>query len=165
MSRESDGRSSRGMGCTRRRVVRTTAAVGFCTTLGATAATAQESGGDLVREYGVGSTIGTSSPTIVDGTVYFGNQGNNLFAVDAESGDEPWSYGTPKAVRTGPTVAGDTVFVGSGSEFADTGTGGMHAVDVDSGEERWTFETSARVTSSPTVVDGVVYFGSDDDSV
>ena len=101
----------------------------------------------------------------MDGTVYFGNQGNNLFAVDAESGDEPWSYGTPEAVRTGPTVAGDTVFVGSGSEFADTGTGGMHAVDVDSGEERWTFETSARVTSSPTVVDGVVYFGSDDDSV
>ena len=70
-----------------------------------------------------------------------------------------------EAFWTGPTVAGDTVFVGIGPKFADSGTGGVHAFDAESGEERWPFETGARVNSSPTVVDGVVYFGSDDSSV
>jgi PGF-CTERM protein len=105
-----------------------------------------------------------SEPTVSDGTVYLGHQNNQVEAIDAETGDQEWSFDT-EAVWGGPTVAGDTVFVGAGPKFASAGPGFFYALDADSGEERWSFELSARVDSSPTVVDGIVYFGCDDNKV
>ena len=35
-----------------------------------------------------------SSPAVVDGTVYVGSQDSNLYALDAETGIERWSYET-----------------------------------------------------------------------
>jgi PGF-CTERM protein len=105
-----------------------------------------------------------SEPTVADGTVYVGHQGDQVEAIDTETGDQEWSFDT-SAVWGGPTVAGDTVFVGAGPKFSSSGSGFFHALDADSGDERWSFELDARVDSSPTVVDGVVYFGCDDNRV
>jgi len=97
--------------------------------------------------------ISTSSPTVADGTVFFGSFDDNLYAVDAETGDEEWAFETGDAVRS-PTVMDETVFVGSGDN--------LYAVDARTGDGEWAFQTGNTVHSSPTVVDGTVFVGGDD---
>ncbi|UUY52762.1 serine/threonine-protein kinase (plasmid) [Streptomyces yangpuensis] len=96
-----------------------------------------------------------SSPTVVQGLVYFGSDDGRLYAVDARSGEKRWSFTTGGTVRTSPAVAGGVVYVGSDER-------GLHAVSAETGEPHWAFTTGGMVRSSPTVVEGIVYFGSDD---
>jgi len=53
-----------------------------------------------------------SSPTVVDDTVFIGSGDNNLYAVDAQSGEEQWAFETGQGIDSSPTVADGTVFVG-----------------------------------------------------
>jgi outer membrane protein assembly factor BamB len=98
-----------------------------------------------------------SSPTVVDGTVYFGNDDGDLYAVDADTGAERWKFGIGGEVQSPPTVADGTVYVRGL-------LGDLYAVETDTGHERWVFPNTGGVdsSSSPAVVDGTVYFGSDD---
>jgi len=97
----------------------------------------------------------TSSPAVVDGTVYVGSHDDNVYAIDADSGDEQWRFETGNDVRSSPAVVDGTVYVGSSD-------GVVYAIAADSGDEQWRFGTDEAVTSSPAVVDGVVYVGSQD---
>ena len=96
-----------------------------------------------------------SSPTVVDGTVYIGGPGA-LYALDAATGDEEWTFTDPShVVRSSPTVSDGTVYVGGPDET-------LYAVDAETGEREWVFtEPSRIVRSSPTVFDGTVYVGAD----
>jgi outer membrane protein assembly factor BamB len=117
-------------------------------------AEAATSGGDLLWAFEAGVDV-YSSPTIVDGTVYVG--GDDMYALDADSGTENWKLNNPGIVGASPTVAGGTVYVG-GNDIYD-GTSNVYALDT-TGEELWRFETDDRLRSSPTVAGGTVYVGS-----
>jgi len=54
-----------------------------------------------------------SSPTVVDGIVYFGSNDHNLYALNATSGQQKWFFQTGGRVRSSPTVINDVVYVGS----------------------------------------------------
>jgi len=122
-----------------------------------------------------------SSPTVVTDesgtrTVFVGDTGGNVSALNATTGKPFWRFETGDAVRSSPTVvnvsgtAGRTVFVGSSD-------GTVYALDAATGEHRWTFETGGPVKSSPTVIDdavggrenpadgGTVFVGSSDGNV
>jgi PGF-CTERM protein len=90
-----------------------------------------------------------SSPTVADGTVYFGSDDGTLYAVDAATGEQEWAFThqPPYAVDSSPTVADGTVYVGSQG-------GNLYAVDAATGRQEWAFtQPSGIVFSSPTVVD------------
>ena len=72
---------------------------------------------------------------------------------DSDSGTEEWSFETEKYINSSPTVADETVYVGSDD-------GNLYAVDGATGIEEWSFETGGMVISSRRVVDGTVYIGS-----
>ena len=97
--------------------------------------------------------VGGSSPTIEDEIVCFGSS-DALYAVDAASGEEEWVYEQPTGqVFSSPTIASETVFVGSWA-------GGLYAVNKSTGEEEWSFTQPIEGTHcSPTVVDGIVFIG------
>jgi len=99
-----------------------------------------------------------SSPTVVDGTVYFGSRDFNLYALDAETGQERWRYTARTWIDSSPAVADGMVYFGSND-------GNIYALDADTGKEVWTFYTKFPVKSSPAVADGMVFCGSDDYSV
>ncbi|MFQ3320178.1 MAG: outer membrane protein assembly factor BamB [Natronomonas sp.] len=92
--------------------------------------------------------------TVVDETVYLGSTDGNVYALDADDGDEQWRFPVLGQVRTTPAVADGLVYAG--------GTrGGLYALDAVTGEKRWsTLETKQFSQSHPTVVDGTVYVGS-----
>jgi outer membrane protein assembly factor BamB len=98
-----------------------------------------------------------ASPTVVDGTVYLPSRDGNLYAVDAETGTEQWSY-PAKSLRSSPTVSDGTVYVGSQDN-------NVYAIDAETGIEEWSLATGDTIHSSPTVVDGTVYIGSYDNNV
>ena len=102
------------------------------------------------------------SPVVVGKTVYLASQ-SNVYAVDAETGEQKWVYpaegpiGAPAAatIKATPAVDGGLVFVGASD-------GVMYALDADTGSLKWQFQTKGHIRFSPIVVDGIVYFGSDD---
>ncbi len=110
----------------------------------------------------------TSSPSVVDGKVYFGSQDGNIYCVDAYNGNEIWTYATSHRVYSSPAVADGRVFTG-----ADDGY--IHALDADTGEVLWTtsagnvtsyvFAATWQPRSSPIVVGNRLYVGSLDGSV
>ncbi|WP_254831363.1 PQQ-binding-like beta-propeller repeat protein [Haloglomus salinum] len=95
-----------------------------------------------------------SSPAAVDGTVYVGVIGGSLYAVDATTGSQQWSFSSRHGVTatSAPVVADGTVYVGTRDRH-------LFAVDAASGTEEWRFETDNWATSTPAVAGDTVYIG------
>ena len=56
-----------------------------------------------------------SSPTVLDETVFVGNNDHNLYAVDTDTGNQQWAFDTGEVIQeSSPTVADGSVFVGTG---------------------------------------------------
>jgi outer membrane protein assembly factor BamB len=123
-----------------------------------------------------------SSPVWRDGTVLFGSDDGNVYAVDAATGRQRWMTHTGGPVASTPALSGDRA-------FAVSYDGRLYALDVRSGEVLWKFATEGErrfeakglhgmrpstqtfpdmydvYLSSPLVVDGLVVFGSGDGHV
>ena len=99
------------------------------------------------------------NPALVDGTLYAGEYRGNLYAFDAATGTEQWSFDPTNGKRNdgygwaSPTVADGTVYVGNRN-------GHVYAVDAATGTKQWAFDTGAYdIHSTPVVDDGTVYVG------
>jgi outer membrane protein assembly factor BamB len=107
-----------------------------------------------------------SSPTVVNGAVYFGSGDGNVYALDAGSGALRWTFRTGNVVHASPAVANGTVYVGSWDSY-------FYALDAASGKERWRFKTGedpvinnqVGIQSSAVVANGLVYFGCRDSNL
>ena len=109
-----------------------------------------------------------SSPSIVDGRVYFGSEDKNVYAVDARTGELFWKFKTNGRILSSPAVANDKVYVGP-----DDGT--VYCIDAYTGELVWSrsaggyveahFSAAVVLRSSPTVVNNRVYVGALDTNV
>jgi glucose dehydrogenase len=55
----------------------------------------------------------TSSPAVANGVVYVGSDDHNVYALNANTGAQLWSYSTGGNVDSSPAVANGVVYVGS----------------------------------------------------
>ena len=94
----------------------------------------------------------------VNGIIYFGSEGNKLYALDALTGKIQWSYETGGEIHSTPTVASGMVYFGSWD-------GKLYALDALTGELKWNYETGDCINSSPAMANGIVYFGSWDNKL
>jgi outer membrane protein assembly factor BamB len=101
----------------------------------------------------VGDAVVTSA-AVVNGVVYVAGN-DNIYALDAYTGAELWSYPMPyHEMYSSPAVSEGVLFAGVAGELL--------ALDASSGTEVWSYPTENpkdRVISSPAVVDDVVYVG------
>ncbi|HYA60493.1 MAG TPA: PQQ-binding-like beta-propeller repeat protein [Candidatus Acidoferrum sp.] len=99
-----------------------------------------------------------ASPSMPKGTVYIGSLDHNVYALDANTGAEVWSYTTGDSVGDVPIVANGIVYVGSLDH-------NVYALDANTGAKVWSYTTKSTLGrlsySSPAVVNGVVYIGID----
>jgi eukaryotic-like serine/threonine-protein kinase len=101
-----------------------------------------------------------SSPSVWNGTVYFGSGDGNVYAVEAGTGALKWKFHTGDVVHSSPAIAGGTVFIGSWDSY-------FYALDAATGKEKWRFKTGEDpkihnqqgIQASAAVADGTVYFG------
>ncbi len=96
-----------------------------------------------------------SSPIVHRGLVYVGAYDNNLYALDAKTGEFRWKYATEAGIATRPAANEDTIYVGSEDHR-------LHALTADHGRLLWTYYTEGPIRSSPTVSHGHIFLGSDD---
>jgi outer membrane protein assembly factor BamB/predicted Ser/Thr protein kinase len=96
-----------------------------------------------------------SSPTVAEGIVYVGSYDNNLYALDAKTGQFIWKYATEGGVASSPRVWRDVVLVGSEDRV-------FYAINARTGGIAWTCPTGGRIRSSPQVEYDHVFFGSDE---
>jgi eukaryotic-like serine/threonine-protein kinase len=68
--------------------------------------------GHVLWKYATGGTI-DSSPTVANGTVYFGSDDHYLYALKASTGTLDWRYDTGGAVADSPVAANGDVYVSS----------------------------------------------------
>jgi outer membrane protein assembly factor BamB len=107
-----------------------------------------------------------SSPTVLDGVVYFGSDDHFLYAVDLATHRPRWRFETGDLVRSRPALADGRVYFTSDDNY-------LYALDAQTGEEVWRFNLGEALAarapiesgwdypiSSPAVAEGVVYVGS-----
>ncbi len=101
----------------------------------------------------------SSSPVIVDNKVYFGayfwDYDNELYCLNALTGDLIWSYciGDWLEIESTPAVAYGKVYFGCNN-------GIIYCLNAETGDFIWSYDTGTRYGSSPAILDGYVYIGS-----
>ena len=106
------------------------------------------------------ATISPSAPAVgSDGTLYFGSQDFNVYAVDPSNGSVKWSYTTGGKVRSRAAIGND------GTIYIPAQDSKLYAL-TSSGSLSWSFETGGFFNASPAVgSDGTIYVGADDNKL
>jgi outer membrane protein assembly factor BamB len=107
-----------------------------------------------------GSVI--SSPTVVDGIVYFGSQDKNIYAIGAWSGELIWKFTANGAFESTPAVVDGKLYTGGDDGFVyclNAYTGTFLWKTFVNGNLPFTYNTIV-MKSSPAVINGKVYIGS-----
>ena len=76
-------------------------------------------------------------------------------ALDTTRGSERWVAKLGLHLTTAPTVAGDSVLIG-------TQTGMVVGLDAHRGTVQWTFKTDGKISASPIVAGDTMYVASHD---
>jgi eukaryotic-like serine/threonine-protein kinase len=94
-----------------------------------------------------------SSPAVANGVLYVGARDGFLYAIDARTGRQRWSFDHKISwVNSSPAAVDGLVYDGSSDAHF------VQALD-STGTERWRTPTTSPVWSSPAVADSLVYFG------
>ncbi|NYB51268.1 MAG: PQQ-binding-like beta-propeller repeat protein [Methanobacteriaceae archaeon] len=105
--------------------------------------------------YTTGGPILTSPAIGKDGSIYFGSNDRNFYALSSQ-GVNIWSYTTDASILSSPAIAED------GTIYFGTANGNFYALNPD-GTLKWKYTTSGSIMSSPAIGnDGSIYFGSVD---
>ena len=96
--------------------------------------------------------------TAAGGVVYAGSDDGYLYAINAATGAEIWSYPAGGAVRSGIAVANGEVYFGSDDQY-------VYAAHAATGKPKWSYRTSGPVQSGVAAVGRTVVAGSIDGTV
>ena len=101
------------------------------------------------------------SPTIYNGVAYVGGLDHRLYAINALTGAEIWSYEADRGFETNPLVVelGDDTYIFTGNR-----DGSMYALrDLGSSADlAWKYETGGPILYSAAYKNNVLYFASND---
>lgn len=126
----------------------------------------------------------TASPVVAEGKVFAGDWSGTMYAVDAETGDEAWTYAVEPSpgAAFGPIVSSAAVSnvkmtANTSNTLVIFGAGPrLYALDADDGSEVWVRDfssddpdnpgqpdpdTPVEIESSPVVWNGAIYVGID----
>lgn len=95
-------------------------------------------------------------PVVADGVVYYGSSDYNMYALDAETGQEQWRFQTEGRVYAAPAVTGGSVYLCAGLVRG----GKICSVSTETGDKEWCFGTEDGFGTGPMVAGGMVYAAS-----
>jgi outer membrane protein assembly factor BamB len=109
----------------------------------------------------------SASPTVIDGTLYIGNNNGSLYAIDAGNGQILWKAHVTNPLMSAPLVYGDVVIVGEGDPTSRTsspseplsvgqGPSALIAFDRTNGNVRWQVPLSGSAMPTPAIIDGIL---------
>jgi len=95
------------------------------------------------------------TPAFYGSSVYIGAYDNNLYSLNASSGEFIWKFATEGGIVCRPSVYEGNVYIGSEDQR-------LYCVNIRSGREIWSYYTNGPIRSSPYIAEGHVFVGSDD---
>lgn len=98
------------------------------------------------------------TPLYYQNTIFIGCYDQNLYAIDAGSGEFVWKYPTEGGIVSKPAAFEDNIYFGSEDHR-------LHAIGVRSGKVVWTYYAKGPIRSSPRIAEGHIFVGSDDYSL
>lgn len=110
----------------------------------------------------------SSSPTLVDGTLYAGNNAGKLLAIDPQTGAIRWTYSVQNPIMSAPLVYGNLVIVGEGNENSPDGSSPSHPIRVGdppnaligvnrlTGSPVWRVDLHGTGMPTPAIVGGIL---------
>ncbi len=107
------------------------------------------------------SSRSESSPLVHNGRVFFGSEGGTLYALDAKSGKQDWTYRAGGAIKGSPTLSDDGIL------FFGAYGGSVHAVRARDGARIWSKSAAGGLRggnfyATAAVAYGRVYIGATD---
>ena len=69
-----------------------------------------------------------SSPVIHEGVVYFGNNDEKVYAIDADTGHEVWHFSAEERVKSTPAIMDNILYTGCLAGY-------LYALDIKNGGE------------------------------
>jgi DNA-binding MarR family transcriptional regulator len=91
---------------------------------------------------------------LVDGRLYFGTKGKDVFCLDPQNGSILWNATVKSTISGSPAV-------GRGLMVLGTENGLVTAINVSTGSVAWSFDVGGNVTISPSMAGGFVFLGND----
>lgn len=95
---------------------------------------------------------------VSDDVVVVGSWDNQVYGLEAATGEQRWSHATEGPISSQPSVAHGNAYVGSWD-------GTLYAISVADGQRQWIYPFGSKVTSSPAITDEMVYVAVDNDGV
>jgi serine/threonine protein kinase len=95
------------------------------------------------------------SPLVHNDVLFIGAYDNNLYAINAETGEFIWKYPTDGGIVSKPVYFDGNIYVGSEDQR-------LHMVSTRSGKVVWTYYADRPIRSSPRIAEGHVLVGADD---
>jgi serine/threonine protein kinase len=95
------------------------------------------------------------TPTYFGGSVYIGAYDNNLYSLNASTGEFNWKFATEGGIVCKPNIYEGNIYVGSEDQR-------LYCVNIRSGKEIWSYYSGGAIRSSPYIAEGHVFIGSDD---
>jgi outer membrane protein assembly factor BamB/tetratricopeptide (TPR) repeat protein len=130
----------------------TTAVVYFGNRDGAVLARDVTGGLPAMPDFRTGGQV-VSSPLVVDGVAYVGDTAGTLYAIDAVTGQERWSFATGGEIRGSPAFADGVLYVASMD-------GKLYALDASTGVERCASSAIGPISTTPVVAGDKILVGS-----
>ena len=94
-----------------------------------------------------------AAPAVADGRVFVPTADNFLIALDAETGEEIWSFEAGHSFWAHPVVVDGVIYQSSMDH-------NVYALDSSNGSVLWQSPLNGAVPSAPAYVDGTLYVGS-----
>jgi formylglycine-generating enzyme len=85
-----------------------------------------------------------------EGTVYFGDDGGIMHAIDIKTHKESWSYNTNGQIQIKPIIDNGNLY------FSNT-DGNLYALDCKNGNKRWIFQTGLPTNMEACIDKGLIY--------
>jgi outer membrane protein assembly factor BamB len=102
--------------------------------------------------YSLGAIQGCcpAPPSFSNGVVFVGSLDDNVYALDAITGELIWKYATKGSISSAPAVANGLVYVGSADHY-------VYALNANTGALVWTYLTLSEIYSSVVLANGVAF--------
>jgi outer membrane protein assembly factor BamB/tRNA A-37 threonylcarbamoyl transferase component Bud32 len=95
------------------------------------------------------------TPAYSGGSIFIGAYDNNLYALDATTGEFIWKFATEGGIVSKPFIYEGNIYIGSEDQR-------LYCINLRSGQEIWSYYANGPIRSSPYIAEGHIFIGSDD---
>ena len=99
-----------------------------------------------------GEALVQSTPAVADGIAVIGAHDRNIHAIDANTGEQKWTFKTRGDVDAPPIISDGRVYVGSRDKH-------FYVLDLKSGKKLWEYTAARAIEAGAAISNNLLLFG------